>query len=413
MLLRARIVLPVSRPPIADGAVLVEGNRIAAVGRWRDLSRANGHDSARDLGGVILLPGLVNAHCHLDYTDMGGQPPTKRFPDWIKGILARKAEATYADYAQAWLRGAAMLARNGVTTVGDIEAVPELLPDVWTSTPLRVASFLELTGVRSKRDPLEIVQEAAGRIRALKPDRGYVSLSPHALYSTTPELLREVAKISRQKSWQVTMHVSESLDEFDMYANRRGPFFEWMKSQRDPDDCGQGTPVEQIEKMGLLSERFLAVHANYLKAGDIQLLAESGSSVVHCPRSHVFFQHEPFPYQALARAGVNVCLGTDSLASIIQGKTPAELNLFTEMKVFAAANPKVDPLDIIRMATINGAKALNLPVGELAGDSFADMIAIPYENGLTGAGDAIVNHKGPVDASMIEGNWVIQSQDQG
>ena len=99
------------------------------------------------------MPGLVNAHCHLDYTDMAGQPAPKQFPDWIKGLLARKAAASYADYAQAWLRGAAMLLRTGVTTVGDIEAVPELLPDVWSSTPLRVGSFLEMTCVRSRRDP--------------------------------------------------------------------------------------------------------------------------------------------------------------------------------------------------------------------------------------------------------------------
>lgn len=185
MLLRARIVLPVSRPPIADGAVLISSNRIAALGRWRDLSRAAA-GPATDLGSAILLPGLVNAHCHLDYTDMAGQPATKLFPDWIKGLMARKAAFSYADYAQAWLRGAAMLVRNGVTTVADIEAVPELLPDVWSSTPLRVASFLEMTGVRSGRDPRAIVQEAVAKTTALKPARGLVGLSPHALYSTTP-----------------------------------------------------------------------------------------------------------------------------------------------------------------------------------------------------------------------------------
>lgn len=410
MLIRARIVLPISGPPIADGAILISGNRIAALGRWRDLSRGVA-GPADDLGDVVLLPGLVNAHCHLDYTDMSGQPAPKRFPDWIKGLMARKAAASYADYAQAWLRGAAMLVRSGVTTVGDIEAVPELLPDVWSSTPLRVGSFLEMTGVRSGRDPRAIVQEAVGRIHALKPDRGFVALSPHALYSTTPDLLRITAQLSCQCNWRVTMHVAESVDEFEMYLHRRGPLFEWLGPQRDMSDC-QGTPVQQIRQSGLLSERFLAVHANYLQAADIIALAETGSSVAHCPRSHTYFGHAPFPYARLAAAGVNVCLGTDSLASVAPARPPGpELNLLAEMRAFATAHPRVAPAEILRLATINGARALGLAgrCGEIVPDSFADLVALPYDGKIKDAPTAIIDHHGHVAASMIEGQWVIHT----
>ena len=321
MLLRARILLPISSPPIADGAVLISGNRVAALGRWRDLSRPAA-EPATDLGHVILLPGLVNAHCHLDYTDMAGQPAPKQFPDWIKGLLARKAAASYADYAQAWLRGAAMLLRTGVTTVGDIEAVPELLPDVWSSTPLRVASFLEMTCVRSRRDPAAIVREAAAKIAALRPGRGFAGLSPHALYSTTPDLLRASAELAARHRWRVTMHVAESIDEFEMCVHGRGHLFDWLKSQRDMSDCGDGTPVEQVRRCGLLGENFLAIHANCLQPADIEALAQSQSSVVHCPRSHAYFRHQPFLYNELAAAGVNVCLGTDSLASVAPTRPP-------------------------------------------------------------------------------------------
>src|SRR5580658_10279129 len=170
MLLRARIVLPISTPPIENGAVLLSQNRVAAIGSWRDLA-PGAHEPALDLGPVILLPGLVNAHCHLDYTEMTGLPPQKQFPDWIKGLLALKAGASYTEYAQAWLRGANMLKRTGTTTVADIEAVPELLPEVWSSTPLRVFSFLEMTGVKSKRKPSEILREAAAKIKSLSSAR--------------------------------------------------------------------------------------------------------------------------------------------------------------------------------------------------------------------------------------------------
>src|SRR5205809_521050 len=134
MRLRARVVLPVAQPPIDDGAVLVSGQRIEAVGRWKDL-RSRGVGPVVHLGGTILMPGLVNAHCHLDYTDMAREiAPTKRFTDWIKTITMAKAGRIYADFAQSWVRGAQMLLRTGTTTVADIEAVPELLPEVWQAT---------------------------------------------------------------------------------------------------------------------------------------------------------------------------------------------------------------------------------------------------------------------------------------
>jgi aminodeoxyfutalosine deaminase len=408
MLLRARIVLPISSPPIDDGAVLISGNRVAALGRWGDLSRET-NGPATDLGQVILMPGLVNAHCHLDYTDMAGQPAPKQFPDWISGLIARKAAASYADYAHAWLRGAAMLQRTGVTTVGDIEAVPELLPDVWSSTPLRMASFLELTCVRSRREPAVVVQEAAAKIASLQPARGLAGLSPHALYSTTPELLRACAEVAGRHGWRVTMHVAESKDEFEMYAHGRGPMFDWLKSQRDMSDCGHGTPVEQVRRCGLLGDRFLAVHANYLQAADIEALGRTRSSVAHCPRSHAYFRHQPFPYSELVAAGVNICLGTDSLASVKLTRPPGpELNLFTEMQTFAGTNPDVTPATILRLATINAGRALGLQgaVGEIAQNSFADLITIPYSGTIGEAEAAAVRHRGDVAASMIDGEWL-------
>ena len=118
MLLRARILLSIAQPPIEDGAVRISGNRIQAVGRWRDFA-CRGSRQVHDLGEVLLLPGLVNAHCHLDYTDMAGLlPPQKSFTDWIKLITSTKAEWECSDYRESWLHGAAMLLRTGTTTVG-------------------------------------------------------------------------------------------------------------------------------------------------------------------------------------------------------------------------------------------------------------------------------------------------------
>ena len=415
MLLRARIVLPISQPPIEDGAVAISAGRVTAIGRWRDVS--GGDNEVMDLGESVLLPGLVNAHCHLDYTHLAGQiAPTREFPDWIKSIMALKSQWGYSEFADSWLRGAWMLARTGTTTVADIEAVPELLPEVWNTTPLRVFSFLELTGVKSRRPPRDVVEEAARLIESLPAARGGAGLSPHAPYSTTPDLLRHAARQARQQQWRVTTHVAESQAEFDMFMYRRGPLHDWLKSQRDMRDCGLGSPVQHLDRAGLLGENFLAVHANYLWDHDARLLAERGASVVHCPRSHAYFGHQRFPLEQFTAEGVNLCLGTDSLASVNQvRRQPLELSLFAEMRALAGKASGLAPETILRMATVNGARALGLSgqAGELSAGSFADAIAVPFAGAVNDAAEAVVNHAGYVGAAMIGGQWVVPPHWQG
>jgi cytosine/adenosine deaminase-related metal-dependent hydrolase len=392
-----------------DGAVLISGNRIRAVCRWRDVP-LRAEDEVVELGDTVLLPGLINAHCHLDYTDLAGEvPATRSFADWIKSITAAKAGKIYADFAHSWLRGAQMLVRTGTTTVADIEAVPELLPEVWLATPLRIFSFLELTGVKSRRDPCLILDEAAHKIQSLPSSRGGAGLSPHAPYSTTPELLRLSAAAAREKSWRLVTHVAESDQEFEMFLHARGAMFDWLqRNERTMADCGLGSPVQHLERLGYLADNVLAVHVNYLAPGDAALLARRGVSVAHCPRSHAFFQHRRFPLEELAGAGVNLCLGTDSLASVskVRGR-PTELNLFTEMQAFGKAHPEAPPETIVRLATLGGARALGMQgtIGELSENALADLIAVPFTGTGPDACEAVIHHAGDVTVSMIDGRW--------
>lgn len=188
-----------------------------------------------------------------------------------------------------------------------------------------------------------------------------------------------------------------------MYARRRGPLFDWLSKFREMSDCGGTTPVEVVHGAGLLRESFLAVHANYLTAGDIKLLANAGASVVHCPSSHAYFGHRRFPYQQLARAGVNVCLGTDSVASM-KGR---ELNMFLEMKQFSRTYPTISPMQILRMATHNGAHALGLDgiVGELRAGAFADMIAVPFQGKIVDSPSAVIYTR-QILAAFVGGEYL-------
>jgi cytosine/adenosine deaminase-related metal-dependent hydrolase len=443
MLLRARVVVPVSQPPIDNGAVLISGRRIRAVGPWRELARKT-RQKAIDLCDVALLPGLINAHCHLDYTDMAGlfESP-RRFTDWIKLITAEKGQWSDEDFKISWGRGARMLERTGTTTVGDIEALPKLLPEVWDDTPLRVISFLEMTGIRSRRPPRDVLNEALAHIAKLKHARCKAWLSPHAPYSTMPELLRLATRTAARRRWRVTTHVAESDQEFQMFMHAQGEMHDWIRrNDRDNSDCGLGSPVQHMERNGALTSSLLAIHANYLAPGDADLLGKRGVHVIHCPRSHAFFRHQAFPFEALNTAGVNISLATDSLASVINPRrktvwrraspgtagettpprlkrvaaeggpaTPAiiELNLFEEMRAFARLFPSVPPETILQMVTLNPARALGFAgkLGEIRPGAFADLIALPVGRSSENVCASIVNHTGNVSASMINGSWAI------
>lgn len=417
MIVRAAWILTMAGPPLAEGAIRIRDGRIQHVGPWKAMRRRGG-ESVLDLGRALVLPGLLNAHCHLDYTDMAGLlPPQRRFTDWIKLITCAKAEWSLDDFRRSWLHGAAMLLRHGTTTVADVEAVPDLLPECWTRTPLRVFSFLEMTGIRARREPREVLAEAEAVLRRLPRGRCRAGLAPHAPYSTRPTLLTLVAERVRTRALRVTIHVAESEEEYQMFRHARGPMFDWLlRNERDMTDCGGVTPVQHLHRTGLLGPHLLAVHANYLGPGDGALLARHNVTVVHCPRSHRYFNHRPFPWRRLLRAGVNICLGTDSLATVPrQGRHAPELSLFEELHEARTRQPWLGPRRLLRMVTVNPARALGLEgqAGQIIPGAWADLIALPADGVHTpqDAWHAATEHRGPVLATFIAGIQVWSAPD--
>ncbi len=409
MILHARAVLPISSAPIEDGVVKVLGKQIMFVGRWRDLPSAE-RVNVTDLGESVLLPGLVNAHCHLDYTAMVGKlMPPRRFSDWVQSLVALKASWTDDDFRRSWLTGAEMLLRSGTTTVFDVEAIPALIPSMWQQTPLRVISFRELIALKETAESAANVENAVQEWKALDA-HARVGLSPHAPYTTTASMLQLAGRLAREQRWPLTTHVAESEEEFEMFMYRNGPLFDWLKGQRDVSDCGRGSPVAYLERIGYLKPNLLAAHVNYLWRDDAAKLARHRVSVVHCPRSHDYFRHLRFARTELEAASVNICLGTDSLASIrkTSAHTP-ELNMFAEMQAFASAAPELPAAAILKMTTLNAARALGRKgqFGELARNASADLIVLPFSGKFTNVFERVVYHSGDVLASMIEGRWAV------
>ena len=355
----------------------------------------------------MLLPGFVNAHCHLDYTGMEGElPPTREFARWIRSIVRLKEGWSAAQYRQSWIEGARRLERSGVTTVVDIEAVWELLPEAWRSTSLRVLSCLELMDIASPGQAARLVGQALERSTRLEgsgPAR--CGLSPHAPYTVSDELYRQAAGAARSQSRILATHGAESEDEDRLCRQESGPFRRWMEEMGSGWPPGRGAAVELLDRTGCLGRRTLLAHANYLAPGEEEILARSRTTVVHCPRSHRYFGHRAFDWRKLEKAGVSLALGTDSAASTRDPCGPA-LDFFGELSCLAGSPDAPDPGRILRWATSGPGEALGNGTGRIEAGCPADLIAVESGCAPGQAAEAVVHHRGGLAASMIGGKWI-------
>lgn len=387
------------------GWIEVRGSDIVALG-----TGTPGSGVDHDWGDVVILPGLVNAHCHLELTDLSGKVPFDgRFANWLKQVVALKRSWQGTDYEASGRRGVDLLADSGATSVCDIVSWWPLAGRLH-STPFRVWTCLEMidfTGQRSWRD---WVGSAETLIRQAHPARGGWGLSPHAPYTATDALYRAAAGLLAKLPGAplLTTHVCESGDERAMFEEGGGELYEWLvRIGRDMYDCGGLSPLERLGTLGVLGPRTLGVHLNGLDESEIELVTDTGMSVVHCPTSHRFFGHEPFPLEPLLARGVHVCVGTDSLAS---AKAGATLDMFAELRALRGAFPGLSCETILQLATLNGARALQAAdrIGSIEGGKCADLIGLRVTAGLKTdeVPEAVVTGKLPLAFVMVDGHYV-------
>jgi len=409
MIVRARVVVTMDGPPIENGAVAIFDDRIVDVGRFKEvkaryrksiddsppgsspsrasrLRRAAPAGSVVDLGEEALLPGLINTHCHLDYTCLRGKiGPQKSFTDWIRAINAAKARLSEEDYVASINEGFAEAKRFGTTTIANLTAYPELIAKI--DEPIRTWWFAELIDIRSPDRANEIVDLA---IESLKSKKIW-GLAPHALFTASPNLFHRCEEIARRENISLTTHLAESREEMSMFRDGSGPLYEFIKEIGRPmGDCGHEAPLEKFvgtltsgpldarSDRAPLPQKWIIAHLNELSESDFDLVGRSKWKfhIVHCPRSHGYFAHSPFPFERLRALGFNICLGTDSLAS------NENLSLFAEMRAFQQNEPNVSPRELLEMVTVNAARALNQSrnggtLGRIRPGFHADFTSIP------------------------------------
>jgi len=379
-------VFPVVRPPVRDGAIAVDGGRIVAVGpREELLSRVGDGDEVRALGSAAVLPGLINAHCHLELSWMErDRPPGGDYTTWVRGFLERRAAEEPATAEQAAETALQRMAARGTVALGDVGN------DVWV-VPLLVRSTLEGVAFCEVFSPLaadaeRLTLEAAKRLERVsaRPDvrdasgRWKLVLTPHAPHTTSEPLLRALAGRAAAAAQPLSIHVAESEAEIAMLRNGSGPLPELFRERGLWDERWHApghTPVEYLDRLGVLGARSLLVHCVKLSKGDRSKLQSRHVTVVTCPRSNEWIGVGTAPVPALLGEGIPVALGTDSLAS-----SPS-VDLFEEMAALRRVHPRLAPAAVLRMATLNGAVALGLAdrLGSLEPGKLARAVVVPLD----------------------------------
>lgn len=365
--LTARWLFPVAGPPLQRGVVVLRGDRIVAV-EPRGVRTAD-----RDLGNTALMPGLVNAHTHLDLAGLRDQvAPSRDFTGWLREVIghrrSRSAAATAADI-DAGIRESLA---SGTTLVGDISA-QGMSWDSLSRAPLRAVVFIELLGLTRPRarqawaDTRSWLQ-AHPATATCRP-----GLSPHAPYSVRASLYRTAAGLARQRGLPLTTHLAETPEELELLERRAGPFVEFLSNLGVWDPRGLARGIDAILDANRNVASLLLAHGNYLP---VRSTLPAGSTLVYCPRTHHRFGHAAHPFRTWLAAGVRVALGTDSLAS------NPDLDVLGEARFLHERHPELPADQLLRMATLSGAEALGWAdeTGSLTPGKSADLVVLPLPN---------------------------------
>lgn len=375
--LRAAWVLPVEGEPVADGGVVIDGHTIQMVGPVAECQKWAGESEILDMSDCAILPGLINAHTHLELSFLKDKVPFDgSFVGWILKIAPAR-RACQDDLATVIARACDESLAAGVTTVGDICFANK----AWTylkKSPMRKVCFAEAFGlcndVTSQKTYLETCIADTPVDELLR-----LGLTPHAPYTAGKALYELAAQLAAKHHLPLTTHLAETCEEILFTTEGTGPLVAFLRAYEalPPDYSPVGRrPIPYFLDVNLQAQPFLLAHVNYLTDEELAALARTNHSVAYCPRSHRFFQHPPHRFVEMMRRGVNVCLGTDSLAS------NTSLSILDEMRFLNREFPQLAPATILRMATLNGAGALGWAdrIGSLTPGKAADLIAIPLSH---------------------------------
>jgi cytosine/adenosine deaminase-related metal-dependent hydrolase len=391
--LTARWIFPVSQPPLGGGTLTIAGDRIVAV-------EPHGRQQPDvDLGDVAVVPGLVNAHTHLDLTGLRGAcPPGHVLPDWLRCVIAARRQMTPEQVEKYIRQGLAECLRHGTTLVGDISAFGASFP-VLRDAPLRAVVFRELLGLTEER-ARQAWADVEPWLNSVQPTATCrPGLSPHAPYSVRAWLLERAAELGRRDCLPIAIHLAESREEIELLHERSGPFVAFLQALGVWDPAGLVSGCDQVVRLNQGVSRLLLAHATYF---DPRSSLPAGTTVVYCPRTHAAFGHQPHPFRDLLCQGVRVALGTDSLAS------NPDLSVWNEVRFLRELHPDLPGDVLLRMATLSGAEALgwDFETGSLEPGKSADLAVLPFTGSAGETYTQLLEATAEVRSVMFRGQWL-------
>jgi aminodeoxyfutalosine deaminase len=371
---RARWIFPISRPPIQGGWVLTHGHAVLEIGKDEPIPSGV---PVEDLGDAAILPGLVNAHTHLEFSDLAepiGHAGIKLY-EWISLVVASRKKRR-RDPGKVISAGLAESERAGVRLVGEIATTP------WAGFrsrhELELVVFAEILGLSPERADERLAAASAHFSKAAVVSGVAGAASPHAPYSTMLDTVRRSVQLASRNRSALAMHVAESAEERELIEHGGGPFAEKLRQMgvyhREYFSRGSGATLELLK---ILSDApsSLIIHGNDLRTDELEFIQQQRSmTVVYCPRTHAFFNYPPHPADRLLRNRSPVALGTDSRAS------NPDLSIWNEVRWLLENRPDICWQNVLAMATIHGANALMRPdLGRIAPGTNSGLIAVAGE----------------------------------
>lgn len=397
-------ILPVSTAPIPQGALVTDGQRIVAVGAQSELLTQFPTATQTALGQAVLMPGLVNAHTHLELSVMRNSiPDGLSFSEWAYRVITSRAKFSDQAISSACNQAAVEMKSHGTLAVGDIANHVPISRDILSRENLLTQIFHELTGLADHLAE-ERFSEFHRRLDGPRQSDVRESLAAHALYSVSPRLAQMIDRDNRASNRRTSIHLAESLDEVSLLETGEGAMKSmiqtlgrWDESWRAPA-C---SPVEYASRLGLLGPDTLCVHGVHVSDHDIEILRNAGAAVCLCPRSNRKIRvGKTAPVRKYLQAGVPLALGTDSLAS------NDDLNLWNEARALRSEEPSVTPTELICIMTLGGASALGMEnrIGTLETGKDARFIAVTLRDSTSDPESTVLLESGRVQLFLPAGS---------
>jgi cytosine/adenosine deaminase-related metal-dependent hydrolase len=388
--LSARWVIPVDSVPLENARITLIGDRIGSI------ERGSGASTDLNFGNAAIIPGLVNAHTHLDLTGLRGQaPPGADFTGWLRKVIAFRRSRAPVQVREDIRTGIAEALRYGTTLLGDISS-DGTSRDLLADAPLRSIVYHEFLGLPVERARLACERLEQWARTADSTANCRIGVSPHAPYSVRVALFETAGKCGLP----VATHVAESAEEMELLASHRGPFVQFLHDVGAWDPDGLVKDADAVIRLLSSASATLFVHCNFLPATTV---IPPPASIVYCPRTHAAFGHPPHPFRAFLSRGVRVAVGTDSLAS------NPDLDVLAEIRCVHDKYPDVPGHVLLRMATLAGAEALGREdeTGSLTAGKSADLVVVPLDaQDVSDPYRCLLESRRPVSAVFYRGQQV-------